>query len=1018
MRLDDLARQAADQAREQAARVVDLDLEAYRHARQRRTQRRGFLVVGAFVTAALVVAIVVSPPEEELAAPTTTSIPGVVSTTLPSVTTTTIGPEPSIAPPPLGAGWEELDPGPIAGRYRMAVAWTDHGLFAWGGHDNYTQETPSNTLFHGNGFLYDPATETWSAITPPGQEFFEVGEARAVSMGDRVFLYGRPRAELSSSTAIYDIKADAWTPVLGEFGSIAVGTPVVWTGEYLVAPESGLGYDPANQNTFLVPVPPADADQAVHSPQRFHWGRDEVVAVGSGPVYVWSPGDEGWREIPGTPIPDRARDSVWVDDGLLVVNYEMATAFLNPAMNDWVRPGDLPLRFYECLPEAVSAGGTPVVRMCSGIAIWDEVRSFWVPIILSDLGMNAQGPAPLVGADDAIYTVGGDTFRRFEIERAADGSIVPPPTVPIGVMLLDIPEGWDLLTSSAPVQSPEGFIPEDETIGLAFWTDGDVPRHCDVESTYVGDAWQPPTGFAEVGPIAVDRPGRFRIVGTAYRFTSSSSDWGGTGFAFPDDNGSDLVWVMCEGYSEQTLQDAQAFAAGLWSPWEEPPSAEMIIGTGWDEVDESPVAGRMRTAVVWTGSEIFVWGGHDGYSQETPAVGAFHQDAYLFDPATGVWRMGADPPDGLCPLSEATATWIGDAVLVRGAAHLREGCVSNVARYDPQNDSWTVFTGTFFERVPYRAEVVWTGEWLVAPAFGVAWIPVAGGSQTIDIPVVPEAGSTVGSPTKSHWTGDRIVAVGAGDVYTLVPGDSEWVRFPGPPLREGGRDSVWHDGWLYVVEYDNPAARFDLEEWEQINLPLRSSECDPEKLVAGDLPVARSCSGLAVWDSARGFWVPIPLAVLSGLSWWTTLVGTDDAVYSFGETVLRYPIERLGDGSVANPPTIPVGVMQLDIPLGFWLRSTVGVTPTEWPDGSYGEVVAFAFEAPRGTCQVAARYGGPELPFEVSEVSGGVLPVWSYYDDESSSWVVGVGGESVDTLWIACDSDADAQLLIDGLWVP
>jgi hypothetical protein len=96
------------------------------------------LVAGVFVVVALVVAILVSPPEEDIAAPTTT-IPDFTTTTIPTSTTTTVGPQPSSAPL-LGAGWEVLDAGPIAGRYRMAAVWTDYGLFVWGGHDGYSGE--------------------------------------------------------------------------------------------------------------------------------------------------------------------------------------------------------------------------------------------------------------------------------------------------------------------------------------------------------------------------------------------------------------------------------------------------------------------------------------------------------------------------------------------------------------------------------------------------------------------------------------------------------------------------------------------------------------------------------------------------------------------------------------------------------------------------------------------------------------------------------------------------------------
>lgn len=1025
MRLDDLARQAADQAREQAARTGSLDPEAYRQARERRTQQRAFLVSGAFVTAALVVAIVVSPPEEDLAAPTTTTTLPAVVTTLPGTTTTTIGPEPSTGPPPLGAGWEELDPGPIAGRYRTAAVWTDYGLFVWGGHDNYTQETPSNTLFYGNGFLYDPASETWRAVATPGQEFFEVGEARAVSMGDRVFVYGHRRAPNSGSTAIYDIEADEWTPVVGEFGSIALGTPVVWTDEYLVAPESGLGYDPATQHTFLVPVPPSGGDAAVHSPKRYHWTGAEVLAIGSGPVYSWLPGTDDWRTLddPPPPVPIRARDSVWTDEGLLVVNYQMASAFFIEGANvEWRRFGDLPLRFYECLPEAVAAGGIPVVRMCSGLAIWDRGRSSWMPV-----PDDGEYVGTLVGAEGAIYTVGG-TFRRFEIEHAGvGGSIIPPPAVPIGVAELDIPSGWELKSSFAPVQSPEGFIPEDETIGLVFQSvsEADGLVTCRVASTYHAHGWLPPADADRIGSIAVGPTGT--LAGTAYWVTGDEDDEYGNLFAIPTGT-SDTVTIRCSGTNRDALSGHAAAFGGLRTPFELDPPA--VIGTGWEEVADSPVAGRMRVAATWTGSELFVWGGHDGYSQETPgSMGVFdptvfHHEAHLFDPTTGVWRMASDPPDGLCPLAESTATWIGDRVLVRGGHSLTPDCVSGAATYDPVGDSWTVLEGRFFDQVPFRAEVVWIVKSLAAPVFGLAWVPDEDGGETIEIPIVPDAGSQVGSPTMfHHWGGERITAVGAGDIYWLVPGADTWESVASLGIGEAGRRSLLTEHGLFVVTRDGEVAR--VADWAEINLgenlPLRLSECDAFLVAAGDLPVAQvGCSGMAIWDPERGFWVPIPMDILSGWAWQPSLVGTDDAIYSFGEKVLRYQIERLGDGSVANPPTIPVGVMQLDIPPGFWLRSTVGTSQVTWPDGSFGEVSAFAFDAPRGTCQVAARYGGPELTVDAGVIVEGTevpLPWFTYHDGEWDAWVIVVGG-GVDSIWINCDSDADAELLIDGFWLP
>jgi hypothetical protein len=147
--------------------------------------------------------------------------------------------------------------------------------------------------------------------------------------------------------------------------------------------------------------------------------------------------------------------------------------------------------------------------------------------------------------------------------------------MPVGVMQLDVPEGFELVESFAPVQDPEGFIPEDETIGLVFGSDGSrASITCTVTSTY-GYPQQPTwPGFTEIGPISVFRPGRSTLdeagnpvnmlEGTAYR-----ADDGAIGLAIPDDNGSDVVFILCP-----TSDDGSAFASGLWSPWEATPSDE------------------------------------------------------------------------------------------------------------------------------------------------------------------------------------------------------------------------------------------------------------------------------------------------------------------------------------------------------------------------------------------------------------------------------------------------------------
>jgi hypothetical protein len=1052
MSLDDLAGRAAEQARADAAASGHLDPAAYRARRERRNQRRGLLVAGVFVVVALVVAILVSPPEEDIAAPTTT-IPDFTTTTIPTSTTTTVGPQPSSAPL-LGAGWEVLDAGPIAGRYRMAAVWTDYGLFVWGGHDGYSEETPGKPAFHLDGFIYEPDTAAWREVSPAPSNLCGGGESRVMWLGSVVFLHVPASPTGCAAGALYDPAADAWRPLeAGIFDAMDPRTPLVWTGEVLVAPTIGWAYDPSSGEQTAIPrVPGADAGS--NSRLRTHWTGSAVLVDGSTDVYSWSPGQASWREVEGPPVPAIARDSVWTDNGLLVVNYQMATAFLDLETSEWARPGDLPLRFYECLPEALAVSGTPVVQMCSGIAIWDGMRAenvdppflgrFWVPIPLARYGDPDGGWGDLVAGDDEIFSVGGEELLRFRIGRDEDERIIPPTTLPIGVMFLDVPEGWELYGTFAPEQSSDGTIPEDETIGMSFVAAGPEEQPCDVSSTYSYPEWSAPEGFVHQGLVVVERPGRYSREGVLYRFTSPPSEWGGTGIAIIDENGSDVVFVMCEGYPDEARLAAESFASGLWSPWEgstAPETPEVTVGTGWEELDRAAVAGRMRVAATWTGEEVFVWGGHDGYAQETPGTAAFYQGADLYDPQTGTWRPAGEVPDGLCPVSEASATWIGDAVLVHGDANeLASGCLSSVATYDPVGDYWTVLQSTFFTRVPHDAQVVWTGEWLAAPAFGLAWVPGQGGGETIEIPVVPESGFRVGSPTMFHWDGERIVAVGAGDVYSLRPGDERWTHHVAIGIAQGGRRSVLTEHGLFVVTRDGEVARVvDLTEVNLgENLPLRLSECDAFLVAAGGLSVAEvGCSGMAIWDPVRGFWVPIPMDVLSGWAWQPTVVGTDHAVYSIGEKVLRYPISHHPDFGVVDPPTIPVGVMQLDLaPRAFNIRTTIGVSQVFWPepDDWVGEVIAIALDAPGGLCHVTSTYSGPSIgdPIDVLSVPRVArdwpvprperppLEVLDYTEegDPMTDWVVGTNGTYGDRVGIQCESRDDALLLAMGLWLP
>jgi hypothetical protein len=195
---------------------------------------------------------------------------------------------------------------------------------------------------------------------------------------------------------------------------------------------------------------------------------------------------------------------------------------------------------------------------------------------------------------------------------------------------------------------------------------------------------------------------------------------------------------------------------------------------------------------------------------------------------------------------------------------------------------------------------------------------------------------------------------------------------------------------------------------------------------------------MAIWDPVRSFWVPIPMDVPSGWTWQPTLIGTDDAIYSIGEKVLRYPISHHPDIGVVDPPTIPVGVMQLDLAQHvFRIRTTIGVSQVSWPepDDWVGEVIAIALDGPGGLCHVTSTYNGPTLDEPIDTLSvprvardwpvarpeRAPLEVLDYTEegDPMTDWVIRSSPDSDnDVVGIQCESRDDALLLAKGLWVP
>jgi hypothetical protein len=94
----------------------------------------------------------------------------------------------------------------------------------------------------------------------------------------------------------------------------------------------------------------------------------------------------------------------------------------------------------------------------------------------------------------------------------------------------------------------------------------------------------------------------------------------------------------------------------------------------------APIRARNYATLVWTGTELIVWGGSDA-----EACCRNSQEGAAFDPADGTWRPIAAPPAGVRP---GVVLWTGTEMLVWG-----DGTPDTAsAAYDPANDEWRLIT--------------------------------------------------------------------------------------------------------------------------------------------------------------------------------------------------------------------------------------------------------------------------------------------------------------------------------------
>jgi N-acetylneuraminic acid mutarotase len=198
--------------------------------------------------------------------------------------------------------------------------------------------------------------------------------------------------------------------------------------------------------------------------------------------------------------------------------------------------------------------------------------------------------------------------------------------------------------------------------------------------------------------------------------------------------------------------------------------------------------GRVSHTAVWTGTEMIVWGG------QAPSL---LNTGGRYNPATDTWTA-TSTLNAPTPRIQHTAVWTGSEMIVWGGSD-STSWHNNGGRYNPLTDSWTATSTANAPEARFRQTADWTGSQMIV------W---GGTNQTIYL-------NTGGryNPTADSWAPTGLVNAPLGRIaHTAVWSGSEMCVWGGADstfndTNTGGRYNPASDSWMPISTTDAPSAR-------------------------------------------------------------------------------------------------------------------------------------------------------------------------------------------------------------------
>ena len=205
---------------------------------------------------------------------------------------------------------------------------------------------------------------------------------------------------------------------------------------------------------------------------------------------------------------------------------------------------------------------------------------------------------------------------------------------------------------------------------------------------------------------------------------------------------------------------------------------------------------RQGHSVVWTGSEMIVWGGENGNGPMSSGG--------RYNPTTDTWTATSKGANVPAARVNHTAVWTGSEMIVWGGMRWDYGGqLSSGGRYDPTTDTWTA-TSTV-AGVPSAREMhtaVWTGSemivWGGRTGTGIDYVNTGGRyNPSTNTWLATSTGTDVSQALYFHtavWTGSEMIVWGG---KVTVEG----------PLAIGGRYNPGTNTWAPMLARERSANR-------------------------------------------------------------------------------------------------------------------------------------------------------------------------------------------------------------------